>query len=80
LPREATTADQAKRDRLFPVILGILLAGSVISFALAYVGQVVPHQEVKSSAEHIRISPSAPGDKVREAAPYPMTPRDLPPR
>jgi hypothetical protein len=58
---EGATADPAKPDRLFPVILGVLLAGSVISFALAYVGHVVQHQELKIPADHDRapLSPSA---------------------
>jgi hypothetical protein len=49
---------QGKREWLFPVILGVLLAGSVISFAMAFVGRVaIPHQEVKISGDHNRASP-----------------------
>jgi hypothetical protein len=57
---EAGTADERKRDWLFPVILGVLLAGSAISFALAYVGRVIPHQEIKIQSDHGRVSLRSP--------------------
>jgi hypothetical protein len=53
---EADPADERKRDWLFPVILGLLLAGSVVSFTLAFVGRIVPHQEIKIPSDHGRIS------------------------
>jgi hypothetical protein len=59
---EAGLANERKRDWLFPVILGILLAGSVISFALAFAGRIVPHQEIKIQSDHGRtslVTPSA---------------------
>src|SRR5260370_140946 len=62
--------DLPKRDWLFPTILGTLLAGSVISFALAWTGHVVQHQELKMSADHLRAAPSAAtpaADKLRGA-------------
>jgi|HubBroStandDraft_6_1064221.scaffolds.fasta_scaffold366032_2 hypothetical protein len=60
---EGTTSEPGKRDRLFPVILGVLLAGSAISFALAFVERVTPHQEVKVSSDHSKASPAT--DKIR---------------
>jgi hypothetical protein len=60
---EGGTAEPGKRDWLFPVILGVLLAGSAISFALAYVERVTPHQEIKFSSDHSRTSPVT--DKAR---------------
>ena len=54
-------ADLVKRDWLFPVILGTLLSGCVVSFAMAWNGRVVQHVELKMSASHSRIlSPSTP--------------------
>ena len=54
---EVGVADERKRDWLFPVILGLLLAGSVGSFALAFTGRIVQHQELKISSDHGRASP-----------------------
>jgi hypothetical protein len=51
---ERVTVDPTKRDWLFPAILGALLTLSVVSFALAFVERVVPHQELKISADHER--------------------------
>jgi hypothetical protein len=61
---EDATAEPRKRDWLFPVILGVLLAGSAISFALAFVERIAPpHQELKLPNDHARASPAT--DKVR---------------
>jgi hypothetical protein len=46
------TADLPERDWLFPTILATLLTGSAISFALAWTGRIVQHQELKVSSEH----------------------------
>jgi hypothetical protein len=56
---EAGTADERKREWLFPIILGLLLAGSAASFALAYAGRIVPHQETKISSDHARVAPAS---------------------
>jgi len=56
---DAAASVEAKREWLFPVILGTLLAGSVISFAMAFVGNVIPHKELKTSSDHNRVSPAA---------------------
>jgi hypothetical protein len=65
--KERATEEEmdTKREWLFPVILGVLLAGSVISFALAFVEAPPPHQETKSSAEHLRVSPSNSTERQR---------------
>jgi hypothetical protein len=59
---------ETKREWLFPVILGVLLAGSVISFALAFVEAPPPHQEAKSTLEHLRTAPAA-NSTERQRAP-----------
>jgi hypothetical protein len=56
-------ATNGKRDWLFPVILGLLLAGSAVSFALAFVQHITPHQELKISSDHNR--PAAATDRPR---------------
>ena len=53
---EACVSDERKREWLFPIILGLLLAGSAVSFALAFVGRVIPHQEMKNPSDHGRVS------------------------
>jgi hypothetical protein len=56
---EVGKADERKREWLFPIILGLLLAGSAGSFALAYVGRIVQHQEAKTASDHTRVSPAS---------------------
>ena len=51
--KECVTDELPERDWLFPAILATLLAGSAISFALAYAGgHIVPHQELKFTSDH----------------------------
>ncbi|MBV9752211.1 MAG: hypothetical protein JO188_06795 [Hyphomicrobiales bacterium] len=50
---ECVTQELPKRDWLFPAILATLLAGSAISFVLAYAGgHIVPHQELRITSDH----------------------------
>ena len=54
--QESATDELPERDWLFPAILATLLAGSAISFGLAYAGgHILPHQELRISAEHIPV-------------------------
>jgi hypothetical protein len=54
ITREESVTDKLpERDWLFPAILATLLAGSAISFALAYAGgHIVQHQELRISSDH----------------------------
>jgi hypothetical protein len=57
---ERATTDLPQRDWLFPAILATLLAGCAISFALAWAGHIVPHQELKLSSDHVAQPPAEP--------------------
>jgi hypothetical protein len=51
--RRGVTDELPERDWLFPAILATLLAGSAISFVLAYAGgHIVQHQELRLSSDH----------------------------
>ncbi|MBV9569082.1 MAG: hypothetical protein JO172_13185 [Hyphomicrobiales bacterium] len=53
MPEESVTEELPKRDWLFPAILVTLLAGSAISFALAWAGgHIVQHQELHLTLDH----------------------------
>ena len=66
---ESATDELPERDWLFPAILATLLAGSAISFALAYAGgHIVQHQELKISAEHSCASRGSRGAHGAEGA------------
>jgi hypothetical protein len=62
---EAATTRDSKRDWLFPIILGALLSGSMVSFAMAWVQRTVPHFEVKTATDHDKVSVQGPKtDKI----------------
>ena len=51
--KESGTDELPERDWLFPAILATLLAGSAISFSLAYAsGHIVQHQELRLTSDH----------------------------
>ena len=62
---EAATTRDSKRDWLFPIILGALLSGSMVSFAMAWVQRTVPHIEMKTATDHDKVSVQGPKtDKI----------------